>query len=236
MDRGYRRALLKISGEALAGDREIGIEPGKTSWIAGQIAGAVRDGREIGVVVGGGNILRGVDAEKVGVPRLVADQMGMIATVINGMALRSALQTAGVAAVTMSAFPVGGFVEPFNREKALGYLSRGRVIVFSGGTGNPCFTTDSAAALRSVEIEADVMVKCTQVDGVYDKDPRKHADAVRFDRISAVEVVRRQLGVMDATCADILGTRGIPAIVLNLHVDNNVRRALAGETIGTLIS
>ena len=236
MSHGYRRALLKISGEALAGDRELGLDPDKTSWIAEQIARVVRDGREVGIVVGGGNILRGADAAKVGVPRLTADQMGMIATVLNGMALRSALQAVDVEAVTMSAFPVGEFVEPFNREKALQHLARGRVLVFSGGTGNPCFTTDSAAALRCVEIEADVMVKCTQVDGVYDKDPQKFDDAIRFDGISAEEVVRQRLGVMDATCADILGSKGVPAIVLNLHVDDNVRRALAGETIGTLVS
>lgn len=236
MARGYRRALLKISGEALAGDRAQGLDPEKTSWIAEQIARAVRDGREIGIVVGGGNILRGIDAAKVGVPRLIADQMGMIATVINGMALRSALHAAGIAAVTMSAFPVGGFVEPFNREKALEYLARGTVLIFSGGTGNPCFTTDSAAALRSVEIEAEVMIKCTQVDGVYDKDPKTNTDARIFTEISAAEVVNKQLGVMDATCAEILGHRQVPAIVLNLHVDDNVRRALTGEKIGTMIS
>lgn len=232
----YRRALLKISGEALASTRGFGIEHTKTAWIAGQIARAFRQGTQLGVVVGGGNIMRGLDAASVGVPPLVGDQMGMIATVLNALALRSALQAEGVTAHAMCAFPVGGFIELFDREKALGYVSRGSVVVFAGGTGNPCFTTDSAAALRAVEIEAEVLVKATQVKGVFDKDPKKYSDAVFFDTISPREVLERQLRVIDATSIDILGRKEIPTIILDLHVDGNIARALAGEKVGTVIA
>jgi len=236
MSMGYHRALLKISGEALAGDRGFGLDHEKTSWIAGQIAQAGRAGRQLGVVIGGGNILRGVDAASVGVPPMVGDQMGMIATVINAMALRAALTALEVPARAMSAFPVGNFIETFERERALDCVSRGEVLIFAGGTGNPCFTTDSAAALRAVEIEADVMVKGTQVKGVYDRDPRKHSDAVFLDTISAKELLERGLKVIDAACADILARKEIPAIVLDLHQDGNIEKALAGEKVGTLVT
>jgi len=232
---GYRRALLKISGEALAGDRGYGWDTAKTAWIAGQIAQAHREGHELGIVVGGGNILRGSDAASLGVPLLVGDQMGMIATVLNAMALRSALETSGVSACVMSAFPVGGFVQAFNMERALNYLQNGTAVVFSGGTGNPCFTTDSAAALRAVEVNADVMVKATQVRGVFDRDPRKYPDAVFFEKIRPAEVLERRLGVIDATCIEILARKKIPVVVLNLHEDGNILRALSGEKVGTIV-
>jgi len=234
--RGYRTALVKISGEALAGGRGFGMDRDATLWIAGQIAQGRSTGCRLGVVVGGGNIVRGVDAAAVGVPPLVADQMGMIATVLNALALRAALQTLEVPARAMSAFPVGRFIEHFEREKALDYLSSGFVLVFGGGTGNPCFTTDSAAALRALEVEADVMIKATQVSGVYDKDPKIHSDARFFERITPREVLSMGLGVIDATSVEILGRKAIPTIVLDLHVDGNIARALAGENIGTTIA
>ncbi|MBI5247868.1 MAG: UMP kinase [Desulfomonile tiedjei] len=231
----YRRALLKISGEAMAGERGYGFDREKISWIAGQIAAARKAGHELGIVVGGGNIVRGRDAVEVGVPALAADHMGMIATVMNGIALRWALENQSVPARTMSAFPVGRLVEVVDPERAQDYLSSGHVVVFTGGTGNPCFTTDSAAALRTVEIAADVMIKATQVNGVYDKDPHKHPDAKFFESITADEALERRLGVMDAASIEILGRKKIPTIVLSLHQDGNITRALAGERVGTTI-
>jgi len=220
----------------LAGDQGFGLDRAKTQWIAQQIAECRRNGSELGVVVGGGNILRGVDSQSLGVPAMVGDQMGMIATVLNAMALRWALEGLGVPARAMSAFPVGTFVETFDREKALAYLQSGAILVFAGGTGNPCFTTDSAAALRAVEMEADVMIKATQVRGVFDKDPRKYPDASFFSCISPQDVLAKGLGVMDATSVEILGKKKIPVIVLNLHEEGNLARALSGEKIGTLIA
>jgi uridylate kinase len=232
----YRRAILKISGEALAGDRGFGLDQAKTQWIAEQIAACRREGREVGVVVGGGNILRGVDSKSLGVPPMVGDHMGMIATVLNALALRWALEGLGVSARAMSAFPVGSFVDVFDRERALSYLQTGSIVIFAGGTGNPCFTTDSAAALRAVEMDADVMIKATQVRGVFDRDPKKDPDAVFFPTISPQDVLAKGLGVMDATSVEILGRKKIPVIVLNLHESGNLALALAGEKIGTLIA
>jgi uridylate kinase len=234
--RPYRRALLKISGEALAGNRGFGLDRDKVAWIAEQIVRARQQGCELGIVTGGGNILRGKDATSVGVPPLVADHMGMIATVLNAMALSSALEVAGAPSRAMCSFPVGRYIEVFEMQKALEYLKKGLVLVFAGGTGNPCFTTDSAAALKAVEIEAEVMVKATQVRGVFDQDPRKNADALFFDEIKAQEVLARGLRVVDASCVEILARKEIPTIVLDLHQDGNIARALAGEKVGTLIT
>ncbi|MDQ7784270.1 MAG: UMP kinase [Desulfomonilaceae bacterium] len=233
--KGYRRALVKISGEAFAGGRGFGLEEAAASWIADQLAQAHRAGHELGIVVGGGNIIRGVDARAVGVPQLVGDQMGMIATVLNAMVLKASLKARNIPAYVMSAFPIGTFVEAFSREKAVAYVEGGSAVIFAGGTGNPCFTTDSAAALRAVEIEANVMVKATQVRGVFDKDPKKHSDAVFFDSIRSREVLEKRLEVMDATAVDILGRKGIPTIVLDLHIKDNIARALSGKKVGTII-
>jgi uridylate kinase len=233
---GYCRAVLKISGEALAGDQGFGLDRDRTTWIADQIARCCRDGREVAVVVGGGNIMRGVQSHVLGVPPLVGDHMGMIATVLNAVALRWALEGCGVSARAISAFPVGSFVEVFDSEKARSYLKSGLVTIFAGGTGNPCFTTDSAAALRAVETDAEVVVKATQVRGVYDKDPKKHPDAVFFEQISPREVLARGLGVLDATSVEILARKRIPVIVLDLHQDGNLVKALDGEKVGTLIT
>lgn len=232
----YRRCLIKVSGEALAGHRDFGIDPEKTGWIANEIAKAARKGSQIGIVIGGGNIVRGVNAALVGVEPLVGDHMGMIATVLNGMALRSAIIKAGVDARMLCAFNVGALVEVFDQEKALSYLEEGRVVIFAGGTGNPCFTTDSAAALRAVQIRAEVMIKATQVDGVYDKDPKIHGDAIRFDTITSSEVLERRLKVIDAAGIEILRRVEMPVLVINLHVEGNIEKAMSGQKIGTIIS
>lgn len=180
--------------------------------------------------------MRGVNSASLNLPPLTGDHMGMIATVLNAMALRSALEAAGVPSRSLSAFQVGRFVEVFEREKCLEYLAAGFVVIFAGGTGNPCFTTDSAAALRAVEMDAEVMIKATQVSGVFDKDPRKFADAQRFASITTHEVIARGLAVIDAASVEILGRKGIPVMVLDLHVDGNIARALRGEPVGTLIT
>jgi uridylate kinase len=235
MSTGYCRALLKISGEAMAGSRGFGIDQAKTAWIAAEIVKARKDNREIGIVVGGGNVLRGVDASSMGVPPLVADHMGMIATVINALALRAALQQAGARAQAMCSFPVSHFIEEFNAEKAREHLALGEILIFAGGTGNPCFTTDSAAVLRAVEIDAGVMVKCTQVKGVYESDPKQFPDARFFESISPSEMLERRLKVIDAAAVDMLARKKIPGMVINLHENDNIKKALAGDKIGTTI-
>lgn len=231
----YNRALLKISGEALAGNRDFGFDDSEVSMIVGEISQASRLGAQLGIVVGAGNIFRGA-AGSLGVPQLLGDHIGMVATVVNALVLGSALVAVGIPARTMSAFPVGQFVEPFEREKALAYLRDGLVVIFAGGTGNPCFTTDSAAALRAVEIDADVVIKATQVRGVFDKDPKKYPDAIFFDSMTHQEVLDRGLKVMDAASVEILSRKNVPTVVLDLHVPGNIARALCGERIGTLIS
>ncbi|MGC8605865.1 MAG: UMP kinase, partial [Desulfomonilaceae bacterium] len=232
---GYHRALLKISGEAFAGDKDFGLNGEKISWIAREIISAAEDGRRIGVVVGGGNIMRGVDANSIGVDPLVGDEMGMVATVINALALKSTLESQGCKCKVMSSFEIAQFVDAFSMGSLMTALEQNEVIIFAGGTGNPCFTTDSAAALRAVQMRADVMIKATQVDGVYDKDPKQFSDARRFESISAEETLRRRLGVLDVTSVEILARYSIPTVVLNLHVQGNIARALIGEKIGTMI-
>jgi len=235
MPNSFRRALLKISGEALGGEKGFGFDGPKITWIAQEIVSAHGPESQIGVVVGGGNIIRGNAAASIGAHPLVGDEMGMIATVINALALRSAIRSLGHSARVMSSFEVGRFVEAFSRELLIKSLEDGEIVIFAGGTGNPCFTTDSAAALRAIQMEADVLIKATQVDGVYDKDPRNHPDAVKFDSITSEDVLKKRLKVIDAASVEILSRRAIPTIVLNLHVQGNIRRALLGENVGTTI-
>jgi uridylate kinase len=232
----YRTALLKISGEALSGESTKGIDPVKTRWIAGQIAQVREEGFSLGVVIGGGNIIRGSQASAIGVPPLVGDQMGMVATVINGLALCSALEDLAAPCRVMSAFEVGAFVERFNMAKALEELGAGRILVFVGGTGNPCFTTDSAAALRAVEIDADLMIKGTQVDGIYSDDPRTNPEAILYERITPERVLEERLRIVDAAAVEILGRKNIPMIVLNLHKAGNLAKALKGEKVGSVMT
>lgn len=232
----YGRALIKISGEAFAGDRDFGYEPERISMIAREIGQARKTGTQLGIVVGGGNIFRGSAAASLGLPGIVGDHIGMVATVMNAIVLACALNKRGVACRAMSAFTVGRFIETFNMDHARDLIASGDVVIFAGGTGNPCFTTDSAAALRAVEIDAEVVIKATQVPGVFDKDPRKYLDAVLFDSISPREVLARGLGVMDAASVEILGRKKIPTIVLDLHTPGSIARALAGEKVGTVIA
>ncbi len=230
----YKRALLKISGEALAGELEKGIDPIKTRWIADQVVEVVKLGCSVGIVTGGGNVIRGAQASEIGVPKIVGDHMGMIATVINALALSSVLIDKGIQSKVLSAFEVGNMVERFTRQKALEALDSGLTLVFAGGTGNPCFTTDSAAALRAVEIDADVMIKGTQVDGIYSDDPQIYPDAEFFETISPEEVIARRLKVVDSASVDILGSRSIPLMVLNLHKEGSLKKAVSGEKIGSI--
>lgn len=231
----YKTALIKISGEALAGGKEFGFDRDKIFQISSEIASAREHGVNLGVVVGGGNIFRGSWAADLGIKPLMGDHVGMTATVLNALIMRSTLEKLGIRCRVMSAFEVGGFVELFEMDRARRHLESGRVLLFAGGTGNPCFTTDSAAALRAVQIDADVMIKATQVDGVYDRDPRKFSDALFFETITPGQVISMGLQVMDAASAEILGRKKIPIIVLNLHQPGNLLKALAGEPVGTLI-
>jgi uridylate kinase len=232
----YRRVLLKLSGEALEGQKESGIDPATLEGVARQVKEICDLGVEVGVVLGGGNIYRGLSGAASGMNRSVGDAMGMLATVINGLALQDALRRAEQPAALLSAVPVGGFAEPFSRRRALAVLEAREVAILGAGTGNPYFTTDTAAALRALEIEADVLLKATKVDGVYDKDPVAHEDAVKFDSISYQEVLSRQLRVMDLTAVTLCRENGLPLVVFNLTQAGNIRRVVLGEPVGSRIT
>lgn len=231
----YNRVMLKLSGEMLVGEQSMGIQPD----VIGRFADEIRDIRDTGVqialVIGGGNIFRGLAGASRGMDRAHADYMGMLATVINGLALQDALESRGVHTRVMSAISVDEICEPYIRRRAIRHLEKGRVVIFAGGTGNPYFTTDTAAALRAAEIQADVILKATKVDGVYDRDPEKHSDAVRFDSVSYMEVLQRGLKVMDSTAVSLCMDNDIPIVVFNLKEEGNIKRVLEGEEIGTRV-
>ncbi|MBL8617505.1 MAG: UMP kinase [Deltaproteobacteria bacterium] len=229
----YRRVLLKMSGEMLAGGRDGGIDPETIARFAEEIDEVRALGVEIAVVIGGGNIFRGLAGSSKGMDRAHADYMGMLATVINALALQDALERQGVYTRVMSAITMNEVAEPYIRRRAMRHLEKGRVVIFGAGTGNPYFSTDTAAALRAAEIQADVILKATKVDGVYDKDPKKHADARRFEKLSYLEVLNRGLGVMDATAISLCMDNAIPIVVFDLSSPGNVRRVVCGEPIGT---
>ena len=231
----YKRILLKLSGEALMGDQKFGIAPEVVARMADEIQDVHRLGVEIAVVVGGGNIIRGVSAAAQGIDRVAADHMGLLATVINGLALQDALEKRGVRTRLMSAVEVRQIAEPFIRRRAIRHLEKGRIVVFAAGTSNPYFSTDTAATLRALEIKAEVIAKATRVDGVYDKDPLKHADAVKFEQVTYLEVLSKALGVMDATSIAMCRDNRLPIIVFNLNTHGNIMRMSSGETVGTLI-
>lgn len=232
----YKRVLLKLSGEALMGESGYGIAPDVLARIAAEIAAVHATGVELSLVVGGGNIFRGVSASAKGMDRTTADQLGMLATVINSMALQDALEKAGVATRVQSAIHLQQLCEPYIRRRAVRHLQKGRIVVFAAGTGNPFFTTDTAAALRAMEIGADAILKATKVDGVYDKDPKKHADAVRFTTLPYLEVLQRNLKVMDATAISLCMDNALPIVVFDMTQEGNIRRVCAGEPIGTIVS
>jgi uridylate kinase len=232
---GYKRILLKLSGEALAGAASFGIDADRVRALAREVGDVAANGVQIGVVVGGGNIFRGVAAAARNMDRVTGDHMGMLATVINSLALSDALEQMGMPTRVMSAIEMHQVAEPYIRRRAIRHLEKGRIVIFAAGTSNPYFSTDTAATLRALEIKADVIAKATRVDGVYDKDPLKHPDAVRFPEISYLEVLSRGLGVMDATSIAMCRDNKLPIIVFNLNTIGNIMRMSMGETIGTVI-
>ena len=234
-DGPYKRVLLKLSGEMLVGDQAMGIQPDVIGRFADEIKDLHTTGVEIALVIGGGNIFRGLAGASRGMDRAHADYMGMLATVINGLALQDALESRGVYTRVLSAISVNEICEPYIRRRAIRHLEKGRVVIFAGGTGNPYFTTDTAAALRAAEIQADVILKATKVDGVYDRDPKVHDDAVRFDSVTYLEVLQRGLKVMDSTAVSLCMDNDIPIVVFNLADEGNIKRVLLGEEIGTRV-
>ncbi len=232
----YKRVLLKLSGEALQGEQGYGIDPKVISEIASQIAEIVDGGIELAITVGGGNIFRGLAGAASGMDRAQADYIGMLATIMNALALQEGLERAGVFTRVQSAISMQEVAEPYIRRKAIRHLEKGRVVIFAGGTGNPYFTTDTTAALRACEINAEAILKATQVDGIYDSDPRTNPDAAKFDEISYMEVLSRELHVMDSTATTLCMDNNIPIIVFNLHKPGNIDRVLKGEHVGTTVS
>jgi uridylate kinase len=231
----YRRILLKISGEALAGDQEYGISTDVVRFIAEEVRDIHRFGVQIGMVIGGGNIFRGVVASAQGMDRSSADYMGMLATVMNGLALQEALEKAGVDTRVQTAIEMREVAEPFIRRRALRHLEKDRVVIFVGGTGNPYFTTDTAAALRAMEINAEVLFKATKVDGVYSADPKTDPTAQKFEELSYIEVLSRRLKVMDSTAISLCMDNGFPIVVFNLQEKGRLRQLVFGERVGTLV-
>ena len=231
----YWRVVLKLSGEALAGSQGYGIDPEVINRIARQIKDVVETRVQIAVVVGAGNIWRGIAGSAKGMDRATADYMGMLATVMNSLALQDALQAQGVDTRTQTAIEMRAVAEPYIRRRAIRHMEKGRVVIFAAGTGNPYFSTDTAAALRAAEIEAQAIIMAKQVDGVYDKDPMKHPDAVKYDRLSYIEMLNQGLGVMDSTAASLCMDNNIPLIVFNLNQEGNIKRAVFGENIGTYV-
>ena len=231
----YHRILLKLSGEALAGTQGFGLDSTRVQEIAEELAEAQKLGAQIAIVVGGGNIFRGVAQQAKDMDRVSADHMGMLATVINALALQDALEKQGAHTRVQSAIVMNQVAEPFIRRRAIRHLEKGRIIIFAGGTGNPYFSTDTAAALRAMEIKADVILKATQVDGVYDADPKLVADAVRFTEISYMEVLKRGLKVMDSTAISLCKDNNLPIIVFKLAERGNIRRVILGEQVGSRV-
>ena len=232
----YRRILLKLSGEALMGDQGFGIDPAVATQVARDIAEVRALGVEVAVVIGGGNIFRGVAASTKGMDRATGDYMGMLATVINALALQDALEHQELTTRVQTAIEMRQVAEPFIRRRAMRHLEKGRVVIFAAGTGNPFFTTDTAAALRAVEIKADVIMKATKVDGIYTADPVTNLAATRYDRISHLGVIEQGLKVMDSTAITLCMDNRLPIIVFNLRTPGNLRRAVLGEPVGTLVA
>ena len=231
----YQRVILKLSGEALLGPASFGIDPKVTTQIAEEIAAVHRLGVEVAVVIGGGNIFRGLAATARGMDRGTADYMGMLATVINALALQDALEQIQVVTRVVTAIEMRAVAEPFIRRRSIRHLEKGRVVVFAAGTGNPYFTTDTAAALRAMEIRADVILKGTKVDGIYTADPLKDPEATRFDSISYIQVLEQGLKVMDATAISLCMDNKLPIVVFNIQEPGNLKRAIMGESVGSLV-
>jgi len=232
----YRRVLLKLSGEALMGSGSFGIDPEVVRILSDELASVHALGVELALVVGGGNIFRGVKAASAGMDRVSGDHMGMLATLINSLALQDQLEQRGVQTRVLSAIEIRQVAEPFIRRRAIRHLEKGRVIILAAGTGNPYFTTDSAAALRAMEVKAEVLLKATKVDGIYSADPVSNPEATKFPRITYREVLERNLKVMDATAISLCMDNKLPIVVFNIRRDGNIRRVIHGEPIGTVVS
>jgi uridylate kinase len=232
----YKRILLKLSGEALMGQKQFGIDNDRLKQYAEEIKMVVDAGLEVAIVIGGGNIFRGVQAEEGGMERTQGDYMGMLATVINSMALQSAMESAGIDTRLQSAIELKQIAEPFIRRRAVRHLEKGRVVIFGGGTGNPFFTTDSAASLRAIEIDADVILKGTRVDGIYSADPEKDPNAEKYDTISFDEVYSKGLKVMDLTAITLCNENNLPIVVFDMNKSGNLKRLISGEDVGTLVN
>ncbi|NBG65106.1 UMP kinase [Acidiluteibacter ferrifornacis] len=232
----YKRILLKLSGESLMGDKQFGIDHNRLAQYAKEIKEIVESGVEVAIVIGGGNIFRGIQAAEGGMDRVQGDYMGMLATVINSMALQSALEEADVYTRLLTAIKMEQIAEPFIRRRAVRHLEKGRVVIFGAGTGNPYFTTDTAASLRAIEIEADVILKGTRVDGIYDSDPEKNPDAIKYDKVSFSEVYEKGLNIMDMTAFTLCNENKLPIIVFDMDTPGNLKKVLAGqEKVGTLV-
>lgn len=232
----YKRVLLKLSGEALMGGQEFGIDPEVLRQYSEEVKAVQGLGVQIGIVIGGGNIFRGVSNSSDGIEKVTGDYMGMLATVINALALQSSLERVGLVTRLMTAIRMDVIAEPFIRRRAVRHLEKGRIVIFGAGTGNPYFTTDTAAALRAVEIEADVIIKGTRVDGVYDSDPEKNPSAFRFKEISYLDVLKNNLQVMDMTAITLCKENNLPILVFNMNTPGNFKRLILGESVGTMVS
>lgn len=231
----FRRVLLKLSGEALMGEARYGIDPEVLASLATQIKPVVEAGVQVSIVVGGGNIFRGIAASAEGMDRAQADYIGMLATVMNSLALQEAMERHGVFTRVMSAIEMQAVAEPYIRRRAVRHIEKGRVVIFAAGTGNPYFTTDTTAALRALEINAECILKATKVDGVYDSDPMTNPDAVKFDELTYIDVLNRGLQVMDSTAISLCMDNNLPIIVFNMQTEGNIERALMGEPVGTIV-
>jgi uridylate kinase len=231
----YRRVLLKLSGEALVGEQRAGIDAATLQYISAEIQEVHRLGAELAVVIGGGNIVRGTEAGVYGIERVTADYMGMLGTVINGLALQSALEKMGVITRVQTAFEMQAIAEPYIRRRAMRHLEKGRIVIFAGGTGNPFFTTDTTAALRAAEVGAEIVLKATKVDGVYDADPVTHPEAVKLPRLTYLEVLQRGLKVMDAAAISLCMDNQLPIVVFDLKKPGSIRSILEGKHVGTFV-
>ncbi len=231
----YRRILLKLSGEALMGEQEYGIDPNVLAYIAGEVSEVGSLGVQVGIVIGGGNIYRGVEGAAQGIDRVTGDHMGMLATVINALALQNALEERSIPTRLQTAIKMEQIAEPYIRRRAIRHLEKGRVVIFGAGTGNPYFTTDTAAALRATEIEADVIIKATRVDGIYDSDPELNANAVRYEHVTYAEVLEKKLRVMDLTAITLSEENSLPIIVFDMNSKGDLARLVQGESVGTTV-
>jgi uridylate kinase len=231
----YKRILLKLSGEALLGKQSTGVDPDVANYLADEIKSLAHLKIQVGIVIGGGNIFRGIEASAKGMDRTTADYMGMLATVINSLALQSALEARGLPTRVQSSIDMRQIAEPYIQRKAVRHLEKGRIVIFAGGTGNPYFSTDTAASLRAMEIRADVIMKATKVDGVYDKDPVKNKSAVMFKKISYIDVLTKNLKVMDSTAITLCRDNALPIIVFNMQKKGNIRGVICGKKIGTYV-